>query len=85
MSVLVVSEILGLFVNTFTASDKCSLCNKSFFLNQFQNNYIRNNKRFGTFLVHFWNVYQISNILKEKMTFIGYVCSNLETAKERVS
>ena len=31
MSVLVISDILGLFVNTFTADDKYSLRNQSFF------------------------------------------------------
>ena len=40
MSVLVISEILGLFADTFTANEKYSLRNSSFFRNQFKLNYI---------------------------------------------
>ena len=40
ISVLVIFETLGLFVNTFTAEDKYSLRNRSFLCNQFKCHYM---------------------------------------------
>ena len=47
MSLLVISEILGVLVNSFTADDKYSLCNSENSCNQFKCNYLRNKKIFS--------------------------------------
>ena len=48
---------------------------------QFKCNYLKNHKLFPNFLFHFWNVNQILNILKEKMTVTANVFPTLETVK----
>ena len=53
--------------------------------NQFKCNYQRNKKTFlESFDVFFWNLHQILNILKKKMTFIAHVFPKLLTAKDVV-
>ena len=44
-------------------------------------NYLRNKKLYLNFLLYFWNVSQILNVLKNKMTLRGVVCSTLRTPK----
>ena len=46
---------------------------------QFKYNYLKNEKSFVNFLLHFWNVHQILNILKEKMLVIANVFPKLQT------
>ena len=41
--------------------------------NQFACNYLRNKTLFLNFLLHFWNLCQALNILKNRMTVIAYV------------
>ena len=53
----------------------------SFFCNQFKCNYLRNKKLFFNLWLHFWNLHQLPNILKKKMTFILHVFPKLRTAK----
>ena len=48
---------------------------------QFKCNYLKNEKHFPIFLLHFWNLHQILNILKEKMIFIANVVPRLQTVK----
>ena len=43
--------------------------------NQFKCNYLSNKEDFFNFLLNFWNLHQILNILKTKMTLIAYVLS----------
>ena len=50
--------------------------------NQFKCNYLRNKKNFHDFLLHFWNVLQISNILKERVTLIADLFLKLGTAND---
>ena len=52
-----------------------SICRK-----EFKCNYLRNEKRFLIFLLNFWNLHQILNILKQKMGLKAYIFPKLETA-----
>ena len=52
---------------------------------QFKCNYLKNEKLFLNFLLHFWNLHQILNILKKKMIFIANVCPILQTVKNFVT
>ena len=52
--------------------------------NQFKCNYLRNKKIFHDFLHHFWNVLQVLNILKERMTLIADLFLKLGTANDIV-
>ena len=51
---------------------------------QLRCNYLKNEKIFLNFWFHFWNLHQISNILKEKMFVIANVFAKLQTAKNLV-
>ena len=44
-------------------------------------NYLKNEKLFFEFLLHFLNLHQILTILKEKVIVIGNVFSKLQTVK----
>ena len=85
MSLLVISEILGLFVNRLTASEKYSLLHTDNLLRPIQMQLCMKQKVFLNFLLHFWNLHQIFNILKKNMALIVYVFPKLETAKDVVS
>ena len=66
-SVLIVSEILRLFDNRWTLSDKNSLSLKvSVYRNQFKSSYVENRESFLNFMLNFWNLHQIFDILKIK-------------------
>ena len=41
----------------------------------------KNEKLFLNFFLRFWNLCQIWNILKQKMTLIAYVFSKIRTVK----
>ena len=84
MSLLVICEILGLFVNTFTADEKYFLCNSENLPEPIQIQLSKKEKTFPQFFVNFWNLHQILNILKQKMTFMAYVFLKLQTAKDFV-
>ena len=49
--------------------------------NQFKWNYLTQKNLSFNVLLNFWNLHQIYNILKRKMTFIAYVFPKLQTAK----
>ena len=66
MSALVTSEIFRLFVNTLTPDDKYSRRNMQIFWQQFQTLLSQKKKTFLDFLLHFWNVHEIYNILQKK-------------------
>ena len=68
MSALVTSEIFRLFVNTFTPDDKYSRRNLQIFSQQLQTPLSQKRKTFLDFLLHFWNVHEIENILRKKRT-----------------
>ena len=50
------SEILTLFVNTLTAHNKYSRCNKHNFAQQVQTHFLKKRRFFVDFLLNFWNV-----------------------------
>ena len=67
MSALVTSEIFRLFFNTLTPDEKCSWSPSADFLTTNSNAFISKRKNFlWDFLLHFWNVHEIENILKKK-------------------
>ena len=53
--------------------------------NRFNCNDLRDKNIFLNVLLLTWNLHEMSNNLKQKMTFKGYVFSELETAKDVVS
>ena len=68
MSLLMIFEILGLFVNTLTPDDKYCFVIWKINRNQFKSNYLRKEKSFPNFLLNLWDLYHILNILKQKIT-----------------
>ena len=55
------------------------------FNSQFKCNYLKNEKLFLDFLLHFWNLAQILNILKKKVMVIANVFPNFKTVKNFVT
>ena len=66
MSALVTSEVFRLFVDTLTSDVKYSRRNMQIFWQQFQTLLSQKTKTFFDFLLHFWNVQEIENILRKK-------------------
>ena len=66
--ILIVSEILGLFINILIPHDKYSLSVKvSGYCNQFKCNFLEIRKFFQNFFLHFRNLYEILHTLKQKI------------------
>ena len=83
-SVLVVSEMLRLFVNVLTPDEKYSLSlsvKAGVQRNQLKCNYLQFKKYFFNLFLHFRNIHQIWNTLKEKMQLISDFFLNLKTVK----
>ena len=53
--------------------------------NKFKRHYLKNKRLFVDFLLHFWNVHEIYNILKKKMSILAQLFQKLWTAKEVVT
>ena len=70
-SALGTSEIFRLFVNTLTRDVKDSRRNMQIFWQQFQTLLSQKKKNFLVFLLHFWNVHEIYNILKKEKSIIA--------------
>ena len=62
---------LRLFTNTLTADDKYSWRDMQNFLEQLQALLSEKRKTFSDFLLHFWNVHEIYNILKKRMSVLA--------------
>ena len=71
MSALVTSEIFRLFVKTFTPDVKYSRRYMQIFWQQFQTPLSQKRKTCFVFLLHFWNVHDIENILKKKKSILA--------------
>ena len=71
MSALDTSDIFRLFVNTLTSDVKYSCRNMQIFWQQFQTTLSQKEKTFLDFLLHFWNVPEIENILKKKKSILA--------------
>ena len=81
MFLLVISEILGLFLNTLTADNMSLLGNSENLHQPIQMPLSNKQKTFYQFLSPFLKCGSILNILKKKMTLIAYAFSNWWTAK----
>ena len=68
MSLLKISEILGLFVNMLTADDNLSFQNRENLPQQYP-------MPLSNFVLHFWDLDQISNILEKKMSLLSWCIS----------
>ena len=71
MSPSVWYEMLRLFVNALSADDKYSGSNMQNLPQQFQMLLSQKQKLFPDFLWHFWNVHEISSILKKNMSILA--------------
>ena len=71
MSALVIPEIFRLFVNTLTPDVKYSRRNMQNFWQQLQTCLSQKRNTFFDFLLHFWNVHDIENILKKKKSTLA--------------
>ena len=71
MSALVIPEIFRLFVNTLTPDVKYSRRNIQNFWQQLQTCLSQKRNTFFDFLLHFWNVHDIENILKKKKSTLA--------------
>ena len=45
--------------------------------NKFKRHYLKNKKHFLDFLLHFWNVHEIQNILKKKDEYPSLIISEI--------
>ena len=70
MSALATSETFRLFVNTLTPNDKYSRRYMQTFWQKGQTPLSQKGETFFGFLLNFWNVHEISNILKKKKSII---------------
>ena len=82
MSALVISEIFRLFGNTLTPDIKYSRRNMRTFWQQLQTPLSPKRKTFFDFLLHFWNVHEIENILKKKKSILAELLPKLLHPKE---
>ena len=71
MSALVTSAMFRVFVNTLTPDVDYSRRNMQIFWQQLQNPFFQKKKTFFNFLLHFWNVHEIYNILKKKKSILA--------------
>ena len=71
MSALVTSEIFRHFVNTLTTDDKYSRRYIQIFWEQLQRPLSQKGISFFGFLLPFWNVPKIKNILKKKKSILA--------------
>ena len=71
MTALVTSEIFRVFVNTLSNDVKYSRRNMQIFWQQFQTPLSQKRKTFFDFLLNFWKVHEIENILKKKKSILA--------------
>ena len=53
--------------------------------NKFKRTYIKKKRLFSNIFLNFWNVHEIYNILKKKMSILAELFQKLWTAKEVVT
>ena len=81
---LVICKISRLFPNTLTADGKYSLLDRDNLTQRIQMELSQKQKTFPNFLPHFWNVVEIWNIFKKKLTLIADVFPKVWTPKNMV-
>ena len=84
MSLLVISEILRLFVRTFTANNKSSLGNSEHFRQPIQMQLSKEQNIFFDFFAPFLKSTSNFERSKTKMTLIAYVLPKSQTSKDVV-
>ena len=84
MSPLVLGEILGVFINTLSADVKYPVQDCKNFQLPIQIQLSEKRRTLSKFLLHFWNLNQILNILKEKMIVIANVFRKIIRVKNLV-
>ena len=84
-SLWVISKILGLFLNPFTANNKYSLLNRDNFFKHFQMHLSQKRKIFSNFFLYFINFNSVSNIFKKTMSVIADVFLKIWTPKNVIS
>ena len=83
MSLSVIYELLGLFVNTLTADNKYFLCNEKSLPQPIQM-HLSKKKLSLNILDSFRNLHHILIIFKKKMAMIAHLFPKLQTAKDLV-
>ena len=68
---------MELLVNTLAADEKYPVLNRGNLTISIRMHLSNQQKPFLNFLLHFWNLAEILNILKKKMTLIDFVFSKL--------
>ena len=53
--------------------------------NKFKRHCLKNKRLFVDFLLHFWNVHAIQNIVRKEMSILAYLFQKLWTSKEVVT
>ena len=80
-SLLLTWKILGLLVNTLASDEKYPALNRDNLTIPMQMQLSQKQKIFLHFLLNFWNLNSILNILKKKMTVTAFVFPKLRTLK----
>ena len=83
MSVLVICEILGQVINTFTADNKYSLRNSEKLQESIQIQLSQKQKIYTTFLHLFWNLLHNLNILKKRDELQSFCIPEITDCKRR--
>ena len=85
-SLLVISKISRLFLNTLSADGKYSLLNRDNLKQPIQMQLSRKRKTFSDFFffLRFWNLVKILHIFKKRMTLIAEAFAKLRTPKNLV-
>ena len=81
MSLLMLRQIFGVFVNTLTAEGKYLVQDGENLQLATQMRLSQNEKPFLNFLFHFWNLDQILTTLKKRMIVTANVYPKLQTLK----
>ena len=80
-SLLLTCEIFGLHVNTLATDEKYLVLNLDRLPIPVQMILFENQKVFLNFLLYFWSLAEILNVLKKKMVLIAFVFPKLRTPK----
>ena len=81
MSLLLTCQILGLLVHTLATDEKYRVLNRDNLMIPIQMHLSEKKKLFLNFLLHFWNLTEILNVLKQKMNLIAFVFPKFRTRK----
>ena len=80
-SLLLTCQILGLLVNTLAADEKYPVLNRDNLTTPIQMQLSQKEKSSAQFSLHFWNLDDILNVLKKKLTLTAFVFAKLRTLK----